>query len=91
MKLKGFVCTKSHLEGSMAEGYVFDEALTFCSSYLQGCDTIFNRKCRNDAPRPMYLPCHVFNKKGAIFVWKAYSDLGSQVMAASTSICFVQL
>lgn len=45
-KLKGHVHTRSHVEGSIAEGYLFDESLTFCSHYLDG-ETRFNR-VRND-------------------------------------------
>ena len=89
MKLKGFVRTKSHPEGSIAEGYVFDESLTYCSRYLQGCETRFNRKCRTDVPEPNVSTMPFFYQQGSIFGWKAYSDLRSQVMAASTSICFV--
>ena len=35
-KLKNYVRNKACPEGSIAEGYVADEALTFCSQYLQG-------------------------------------------------------
>lgn len=45
-KLKGHVHTRSHVEGSIAEGYLFDESLTFCSRYLDG-ETRSNR-ARND-------------------------------------------
>ena len=47
-KLKGYVRNKAHPEGSIAEGYVADECLTFCSRYLIGIETIFNRPERND-------------------------------------------
>ncbi|KAJ9535763.1 hypothetical protein OSB04_un001077 [Centaurea solstitialis] len=39
---------KNYLEGSIEEGYVADEALTFCSRYLQGVSTRFNRPDRNE-------------------------------------------
>ncbi|KAM0844119.1 hypothetical protein ACQ4PT_057267 [Festuca glaucescens] len=48
MTLKRYVRTRSHPEGSIAECYVFDESLTFCSQYLHGCETRYNRKARND-------------------------------------------
>ncbi|GJW02157.1 hypothetical protein Tco_1561013, partial [Tanacetum coccineum] len=35
-------------KGSMAEGYVKDECLTFCSRYFEGVETPFNRPPRND-------------------------------------------
>ena len=47
-KLKGYVRNKAHPKGSIAEGYVADECLTFCSRYLIGIETIFNRPERND-------------------------------------------
>ena len=46
-KLKNYVRNKVRPEGSIAEGYVADEALTFCSQYLQGVQTKFNRPERN--------------------------------------------
>lgn len=52
MRLKGYVRTKSHPEGSMAEGYLFDESLTFCSRYLEGCETRFSRKSRTSIDKP---------------------------------------
>ncbi|KAL5543986.1 hypothetical protein UlMin_007770 [Ulmus minor] len=35
-------------EGSISEGYVVDEALTFCSRYFDDIETRFNRPDRND-------------------------------------------
>ncbi|XP_052623515.1 uncharacterized protein LOC111879950 [Lactuca sativa] len=49
-KLKNYVRNKAKPEGSIAEGYVADEALTFCSMYLEGMQTKFNRADRNDDP-----------------------------------------
>ncbi|XP_060968485.1 uncharacterized protein LOC133036031 [Cannabis sativa] len=50
-KLKNYVGNKARPEGSIAEGYVADEAVTFCSMYFKGCKTRFNRLDRNeDAP-----------------------------------------
>ena len=46
-KLKGYVRNKAKAEGSIAEGYVADEALTFCSMYLDNTLTKFNRPDRN--------------------------------------------
>jgi hypothetical protein len=34
-------------EGSVAEGYLTDEMLTFCSRYLENAPTIHNRPQRN--------------------------------------------
>ena len=47
-KLKNYVGNKARPEGSIAEGYVADEALTFCSMYFQDIETRFNRLDRNE-------------------------------------------
>lgn len=38
---------KSRPEGSIAEGYIINEALTYCSMYLHEIETRFNRPERN--------------------------------------------
>lgn len=38
---------KAHPEGSIAEGYLAEECMTFCSRYLDSVETIFNRPARN--------------------------------------------
>ncbi|CAI9265521.1 unnamed protein product [Lactuca saligna] len=57
-KLKNYVRNKAKPEGSIAEGYVADEALTFCYMYLEGMQTKFNRVDRNEDPG---LPKRQFN------------------------------
>lgn len=48
-KLKSFVRNKSQPEGSIAEGWISEEILTFCSRYLQNdIETRFNRGGRVD-------------------------------------------
>ena len=39
---------KARPEGSIAEAYTVNEALTFCSMYLFGIETRFSRVKRND-------------------------------------------
>ena len=56
MRLKGYVCTNSHPEGSIAESYVFDECVTFCSRYLQDCETRFSRLNANELAGPSSTP-----------------------------------
>nr|XP_043619647.1 uncharacterized protein LOC122591444 [Erigeron canadensis] len=46
-KLKNYVKNKARPEGSIAEGYVAEEAVTFVSRYLKGVPTRFNRLDRN--------------------------------------------
>ena len=45
--LKSHMRNKAHMEGSIAEGYLVDECLTFCSRYLESAETVFNRPIRN--------------------------------------------
>ncbi|KAL7234600.1 hypothetical protein ACSBR1_018103 [Camellia fascicularis] len=45
--LKGYVRNKAHPEGSIVEGYIDNEALTFCSMYFNECETKFNRPEQN--------------------------------------------
>ncbi|GJY16009.1 reverse transcriptase domain-containing protein [Tanacetum coccineum] len=49
-KLKGYVRNKAKPEGSIAEGYVAEEALTFSSHYFRDVTTKFNR------PTVMWIP-----------------------------------
>ena len=45
--LKHYVHNKAWPEGSIAKAYVLSECLTFCSMYLRGIETQFNREERN--------------------------------------------
>ena len=45
--LKKYVKNKTRPEGSIAEGYIMNEALRYCSMYLSGIETRFNRHDRN--------------------------------------------
>ncbi|XP_015621186.2 uncharacterized protein [Oryza sativa Japonica Group] len=45
--LKGMVSNRAHPEGSIAEAYIMKECSTFCSMYLNGIETRFNREERN--------------------------------------------
>ncbi|KAK9052958.1 hypothetical protein SSX86_029588 [Deinandra increscens subsp. villosa] len=48
MRLKSYVRNKAQPEGSIAEGYIKDECITFCSRYFEGVETSFNRPPRNN-------------------------------------------
>uniref|UniRef100_A0A803MKL5 DUF4218 domain-containing protein n=1 Tax=Chenopodium quinoa TaxID=63459 RepID=A0A803MKL5_CHEQI len=52
--LKSYVRNRAHPEGSIVEGYLADECLTFCSRYMNDFDTVFNRKARNDDYRKRF-------------------------------------
>jgi hypothetical protein len=41
------VRNKASPEGCIAEGYIAEELLTFCSRYLESSRTVFNRPVRN--------------------------------------------
>ncbi|GJR07563.1 hypothetical protein Tco_0790215 [Tanacetum coccineum] len=59
-KLKGYVRNKAKPEGSIAEGYVAEEALTFSSYYFRDVTTKFNRPDRNVDPPPPTCRFQVF-------------------------------
>ncbi|XP_057518337.1 uncharacterized protein LOC130799249 [Amaranthus tricolor] len=46
--LKTFLRNRAQPEGYIAEGYILEETITFCSRYLEGVETLFNRPRRND-------------------------------------------
>ncbi|XP_076938814.1 uncharacterized protein LOC143607153 [Bidens hawaiensis] len=62
-KLKAYVRNKARPEGSIAEGYVADEALTFCSMYLEGIQTKFNHPDRNADANIPKRKLHVFSSQ----------------------------
>ncbi|GJX24401.1 uncharacterized protein Tco_0228846 [Tanacetum coccineum] len=69
-KLKNYVRNKAKPEGSIAEGYVAEEALTFCSRYLKDdVETRFNRLGRNDDGLPEEEP-NKFQKIRPVITWK---------------------
>jgi hypothetical protein len=45
--LKRYLWKRSWPEGSIAEAYLVDECLTFCSKYMYDADPRFNREPRN--------------------------------------------
>ncbi|KAL6637481.1 hypothetical protein ACP70R_025053 [Stipagrostis hirtigluma subsp. patula] len=47
--LKGYVRNKACPEGSIAEGYVSEECMTFCSRFLENVDTKLNRPERHES------------------------------------------
>ena len=46
--LKSYVRNRAQPEGSIVECYLAEEALNFCSQYLEGIETRFNRQGRVD-------------------------------------------
>ncbi|XP_028084013.1 uncharacterized protein LOC114285184 [Camellia sinensis] len=46
--LKGYVANRAGPEGSIVRAYIVKECLTFCSMYLGGIETVFNKEERNE-------------------------------------------
>nr|GEX87557.1 hypothetical protein [Tanacetum cinerariifolium] len=59
-KLKGYVRNKAKPEGTIVEGYVVEEALTFNSHYFRDVTMKFNRSDRNVDPPPPKCQFQVF-------------------------------
>ena len=47
MTLKSYVCNRARPEGSIAEGYLVEECMTFCSRYLDDVESKLTRPVRN--------------------------------------------
>lgn len=47
--LKGYVRNKAYPEGSIAEGYILEECMTFCSRFLDDVNTKMNRQERHES------------------------------------------
>jgi uncharacterized protein DUF4218 len=58
------VRNKAQLEGFISEGYILEETITFCSRYLEGVETVFNRQRRNDDDNDAYSSSYWFNSCG---------------------------
>ncbi|XP_060969762.1 uncharacterized protein LOC133036989 [Cannabis sativa] len=64
-KLKSYVRNKSKPEGCIAEGYLANKCLTFCSRYMEGVETKINRKPRNYSnPNPNRERLPIFQTTG---------------------------
>nr|GEU76324.1 hypothetical protein [Tanacetum cinerariifolium] len=61
-KLKGYVRNKVKPEGSIVEGYVAEEAMTFSSHYFWDVSTKFNRSNRNVDPPPQRVSFRCSNR-----------------------------
>ncbi|TYJ99687.1 hypothetical protein E5676_scaffold562G00810 [Cucumis melo var. makuwa] len=58
--LKQYVQNKARPEGSIAEAFIMNECLTFCSMYLTGIETRFNKNPQNDDSMNRQLVCGDF-------------------------------
>ncbi|XP_043719262.1 uncharacterized protein LOC122667127 [Telopea speciosissima] len=63
-QLKDYVRNLSRPEGSIAEGYIGDECLTFYSRYFEGVETRSNRAIRNAGSTELEHPISIFSRTG---------------------------
>lgn len=62
--LKGYVHNKARPEGCIAERYIDNECLQFCSMYLNNVETIFNKVERNNEVMNNNIKISVFTSRG---------------------------
>ncbi|KAL3619702.1 hypothetical protein CASFOL_034614 [Castilleja foliolosa] len=85
--LKQSVRNKARPEGSVAEAYIAKECLTFCSMYLKGIETRFNREDRNnDIELDDSLP--IFSQKCRLVGSTTYMNLSVEELKALTWFVF---
>jgi hypothetical protein len=79
--LKSYVRNRAQPTGSIAEGYLMQEILTFCSRYLDDIETVWNRPRRvDDEPNDMQPKSRVaefFPKVGKPIGHSSYFTLSS--------------
>ena len=63
--MKHHVTNKAQLEGSMAERYILVETIVFCSTFLEGVESLFCRSKRNDDYNVNMSTC-LFNSGGRV-------------------------
>lgn len=80
--MKTYVRNKARPEGSIAEGYLADECLTFCSHYLNQIETKFNREERNyDGGQEVTDPSQlsIFSTPGQTLGKGVFKELSSEL------------
>jgi hypothetical protein len=65
-KLKSYVRNKARPEGSIAESYLADECMAFCSRYLEGFATKHNQPARND-DNPHQYESSIYSHESTLF------------------------
>jgi catechol-2,3-dioxygenase len=64
MRLKGSVCTKSHPDGSIMEGFLFYDSLTLCARYLHGSTQFYRTVIVNEGLHIESSSTTLFNSTG---------------------------
>lgn len=65
-KLKSYVHNKAYPEASMANSFLADECMVFCSRYLEGFSTKHNRPSRNDDKQD-FLDSNLYGPESSLF------------------------
>jgi len=63
--LKSHVNNKAQPEGSMNEGYILKETIAFYSTFLEGVESVFHRRKRNDDYNDN-MSAYLFNSGGRV-------------------------
>ena len=73
------MCNKAHPEGSIAEGYIAEECVIFCSRYLHNVETKLNRVERNfdGGHGEPYIGLSIFRQNVRLFGEALYDELSS--------------
>ncbi|KAJ0964550.1 hypothetical protein J5N97_025688 [Dioscorea zingiberensis] len=77
-RLKSYVRNKAHPEGSIAEAYIVQECMHFCSRYLHETETRLNRVQRNyegSGDNHSHSGLQVFSRAGKPLLGKEYEEL----------------
>ncbi|OMO86779.1 hypothetical protein CCACVL1_09462 [Corchorus capsularis] len=76
-RLKSYVRNKARPEGSIAEAYIVQECMHFCSRYLHGTETRLNRAGRNDGRNGVrsHSRLQVFSQVGESLIGNKYEEL----------------
>ncbi len=71
------MCNKAHPEGSIAEGYIEEKCVIFCSRYLHNIETKLNRVERNfdGGHGEPYIGLSIFRQNDRLFGEVLYDEL----------------
>ena len=86
--LKSHVNNKAQPEGSMNEGYILKETIGFCSTFLEGVESIFNRRKTNDDYNDN-MSEYLFNSSGRVVGMERTCRLDDKSL--SQAHCYVLL
>ena len=67
--MKSHVTNKAQPEGSMVKGYILEETISFCSTFLERVETIFCRSKRTDDYN-VNMSAYLFNSGGQVLGMK---------------------